>query len=76
MLSEMKPLRDLFPDRVKCLDGRLGCLVCADVLFHPHHVVPAIEFIAALVELANQPIPQSLVKRHAVIGQIGIGSFT
>ena len=40
--------------------------------FHPHHIVPAIEFEAALVELANQVVAHFFVEEDAVFGKVFI----
>ena len=42
----------------------------ADDLFHPHHVVPSSEFIAAFVEFSNHLISQMAVKLNAVFRQV------
>lgn len=45
------------------------------MLFHPDHIVPVIEFIAALIKFPNKPVTQMLMKEYAVSGQIGILCF-
>ena len=40
------------------------CMV-TDVLFHPDHVIPPPELIAALMEFAHHPVAQLFVERNA-----------
>ena len=46
-----------------------------DELFHPDHVVPGAEFVAALVENPHRLVAQFFVKAHAVVVQVIIRSF-
>ena len=47
------------------------CMV-TDVLFHPDHVIPPPELIAALMEFAHHPVAQLFVEPDAVPCQIGV----
>lgn len=42
--------------------------VLADVFFEPYHVVPVVEFVAALVEFTYQSVAKPLVEAYAVVG--------
>ena len=46
--------------------------VLAQKFLHPHHVVPAVKFISALVKLPYQTVSAFLMESHAVIGEIFI----
>ena len=49
------------------------CMV-TDVLFHPDHMIPPPELIAALVEFAHHPVAQLFMEPDAVPCQIGVRS--
>lgn len=42
------------------------------MLFHPHHVVPAAELIAALKKLPHHPVAHPLMKPDAVLRQVRV----
>ena len=44
----------------------------SDNFFHPDHIVPAVEFITAVMALANLSIAKTAMKLLAVPGQIFI----
>ena len=46
--------------------------VLPDLLFHPDHVIPVPELVAAVVELARHGIAHMFMKPDAVQGQIVI----
>ena len=46
----------------------------ADDLFHPDHVVPAAEFIAALMKFSDFDIAQMFMELFAVSGEIFVFS--
>ena len=49
--------------------------VLPDLLFHPDHVIPVPELVAAVVELARHGIAHMFMKPDAVQGQIVILFF-
>ena len=57
------------------LNRRLICLVRADQLFHPDHVVPAAEFISAAVKRPDRGISQMRMELRAVFGQVFVLGF-
>lgn len=48
---------------------------CLEDFFHPDHVIPAVEFIPALMEGACHAVAQMCVKLGAVFGEIFVLSF-
>lgn len=41
----------------------------SDVLFHPYHVIPAVELIAALCKSSDHGVAHVLMELHAVFYQ-------
>ena len=48
-------------------DRRRGDGMVAQHLFHPDHIVPAAERVAALVKAADQAVAQVLMAANAVV---------
>ena len=46
-----------------------------DVLFHPDHMIPPPELIAALVEFSYHAVSQRFMKPDAVPGEVRVGFF-
>ena len=57
-------------DIVKASDRRGNSGVFADVLLHPHHVIPAAELIRAAREPADEPVAKVLMELLAVERQV------
>lgn len=43
-----------------------------NMLFHPHHAVPAVEFIAAVIELSDKAVTHMTVKFNAAACKVFI----
>ena len=63
------------PDRREGPDRRGGDGMGPQQLFHPDHVVPAVELIAALGKFPHQPVAQMGVEPQAVPGQVFVVGF-
>ena len=44
--------------------------------FHPDNVIPAVEFVAAVVETANQGVAKALMEVQAAVGDIRVFFIT
>ena len=49
--------------------------MCPDMLFHPYHVIPAVELIPALAKLPNHPVAKVCMEAYAVFVQMLVLCF-